>query len=448
VTPASWSLTTALRALRAGLLSPAEYLTDLLSHERSVGPLGVYTTRTPERAAARGGATGPLRGIPLVVKDNIDVGGVPTTAATPLLRDHVPRADSAAWGRLAAAGALLLGKTAMHELAYGVTGACTGAPTALNPADPRRLAGGSSSGTAAAVAAGLAPAGLGTDTGGSVRIPAAVCGIAGFRPTTGRYPHRGVLRISPTRDAVGLLARAPEDLLLLDAVLRGGAEPDRPAPRAPRLAVPERGWSGLDAEVDRVATAALAALERGGCALVGTRGWDADLVLDVATAVPAAETPAAVDAYLAATGSTARYEDVVAAVASPDVRRALDRRVGPGRYRAALRAQRALRSWDRVSRRDVTATVTPTTVLPAPPVGTGDHVVLRGEVVTTFHTYIRNTAPAAVLGLPSVTIPAGATADGLPVGLQLDGHPHADTALLRLAVRCSRLLDPRPTTPP
>jgi mandelamide amidase len=460
---ATWSLTTALGALRAGRLSAEEYLTDLLAHERSHGGLGAYITPTGEQAlvAARAAdrsdssSSRPLHGVPLVVKDNIDVAEVPTTAAMPRLRDHVPFADSAAWRRLAGAGALLLGKTSMHELAFGVTGACTGAPTALNPVDLRYLAGGSSSGTAAAVAGGLAPAGLGTDTGGSARIPAAVCGITGFRPTTGRYPHEGVLRIAPSRDTIGLMARDVEDLLLLDAVLTSrditGMPPLASPPQPPRLAVPEPGWSGLDSEVDRVASAALTTLQRCGCVLVKagteTQGGSRDLLLEVATTVPLAETPEAVTAYLAATGSTVTFDEVVSAVASPDVRNTLTPLTAEpartlDRYRAALAAEHDFRTTARAARRalGVSASVMPTTILPAAPVGVGEHVLLGGTRVSTFLCYIRNTAPAAILSLPSVTIPAGTTAGGLPVGLQLDGHPHADTELLRLALHCSRLL--------
>lgn len=458
---ASWSLSAAARALRTERLSVEEYLSELIAHADSRSDLGAYITPTGEQALAaaraidRGEATGPLHGIPLVVKDNIDVGGIRTTAGTPRLCTHTPAADSAAWRRLAAAGALLLGKTSMHELAYGVTGACTGAPTALNPVDQRYLAGGSSSGTAAAVAAGFAPAGLGTDTGGSARIPAAVCGVIGFRPTTGRYPHEGVVRISPARDTVGLIARDAEDILLLDAVLAGvtvQAQADTSNGRPLRLAVPDQAWKGLDPEVHRLAFAALSTLERAGHILVHTgpeiHGGPADELLNVATAIPPAETPDAISAYLRGSGSSDTFAEVAKEIASPDVRGVLlpllDAPVPREAYREALAAQERLRVSAATARQchGTDAIVTPTTILTAAPLGIGEEVDVGGTRMPTFLAYIRNTAPAAVLGLPSITLPLGITSEGLPVGIQLDGAPHEDTHLLHLALRCSNLFAP------
>ncbi len=457
---AAWSLSKVARALRAGRLSAEEYLTDLISHGKSHSGLGGYITPTYDRALAAARAadrvvpTGPLHGIPLVVKDNIDVAGVRTTAGTPCLSRHTPTSDSAVWRRLAAAGALLLGKTSMHELAYGITGVCPGGLTALNPVDPGRLAGGSSSGTATAVAAGFAPAGLGTDTGGSARIPAAVCGIVGFRPTTGRYPHEGVMRISFSRDTVGLIARDVEDILLLDAILTGDTQETSTLsslPRPLRLAVPEQAWSSLDPEVARITFNALAVLERAGCILVSTgpeiHAGPSKELLDIAMAVPLAETPEAVTSYLAESNSTVTFEEIVKEIASPDVRNILTSILEapflPKAYREALAAQARLRADAAKARQSqsIDAVATPTTILPAAPVDVGEHVSLGGVQVPTFLAYIRNTAPAAVLGIPSVTIPAGTTADGLPVGLQLDGCPHSDTHLLRLALYCSHLLE-------
>ncbi|MFD1554951.1 amidase family protein [Paraburkholderia silviterrae] len=457
---ASWSLCEAARALRAGRLSAVEYVTDLIAHERARGDLGAYITRAHEQAldaareADRTSPAGPLHGMPLVVKDNIDVAGIRTTGGTPRLHAHMPASDSAVWRRLAAAGAMLLGKTSMHELAYGVTGICVGAPTARNPVNTDYLAGGSSSGTATAVAAGFAPAGLGTDTGGSARIPAAFCGIVGFRPTTGRYPHAGVLRISPSRDTVGLMARDPDDIVLLDSILAaadGDRRMARDAGRPIRLAVPDHAWHSLDPDVARVAANALALLERAGCVLVSVGdeilGGPSAALLDVATAVPLAETPAAVAAYLADSGSTDTFEDVIREVASPDVRGVLapllDAPFPREAYRHALAAQARLRAAATAAHRlhDVDAVVLPSTILPSPSIDVGEHVVLDGASMPTFLACIRNTAPAAVLGAPSVTLPAGKTRHGLPVGLQFDGQPHADTRLLDLARQCSRLLE-------
>ena len=182
--------------------------------------------------------TPPLLGIPLVLKANIDTAELPTSAATRALLENFPPFNAPVTDRLLQAGAIIFGKTNMHELAFGVTNNHGAHGAARNPWDPELITSGSSGGTAAAVAAGIVPAGLGTDTGGSVRLPAAMCGISGFRPTTGRYPGEGIVPISHTRDTAGAMGRSIDDLILLDSIL---ADTDNSAdiePGAMRLGVP------------------------------------------------------------------------------------------------------------------------------------------------------------------------------------------------------------------
>ncbi|MGD9484770.1 amidase family protein [Streptomyces sp. TRM70308] len=475
--PADWGVARAARALRERTISAREYVGVLVDRCAGRADLDAFTELTA-REALRGAealdrrrdAGGPLAGVPLVVKDNVDVAGVPTTAGTPGLRGHVPVRDSGAWQRLSDAGALLLGKTTLHELAYGITGANAGAPTARHPARPDRLPGGSSSGTATAVAAGLAPAGVATDTGGSARIPAALCGVLGWRPTTGRYPGDGVVRLSPTRDTVGLMARCAEDLLLLDAVLAGRATPAAPAapsaaPRVPRdltLLLPSTpAWEALSPEVARVASAARDALSSAGVRLLDApRALPPPReLLDCALTVPRYETRDALREYLAGAGPAYTLQRLLDAVASPDVRELLlpmreGRPVPEPAYRVALRAGAAMAeaAAGHLRAAGALAHLVPTTALPAPEAGVGDTVECAGQAVPTFLAYIRNTAPAAVFGWPSVTIPAGHTRDGLPVGLQLDGAPGSDRTLLHAARLCLAALrahrTPGPAPPP
>ena len=178
-------------------------------------PAALVTVLDPPRS--RRSADGPLAGVPIVVKDNIAVPGVPTSAGSPLLADR-PEPVGAAVERLLDAGASIVATASLHELAFGITGwnDWTGMPT--NPIAPERVPGGSSSGSAVAVARGVVDVALGTDTGGSARIPAACCGIAGFRPTTGRYPSDGLVLLSPTRDTIGVLGRTVDDVRAVDAV--------------------------------------------------------------------------------------------------------------------------------------------------------------------------------------------------------------------------------------
>lgn len=203
-------------------------------------------------------ASGPLAGVPVGIKDNVDVEGFATTGGSCALRGHRAAVDSPVVAALRTAGAVIACKLNMHEMAFGVT---TDNPTfgrAFNPFDVVRTAGGSSGGSASAVARGIVPVALGTDTGGSVRVPASFCGVAGFRPSTGRYPEGGVLPLSPLRDTVGPIAANVADLALIDAAITGAAPelPDLPA-RKLRLGLPADALPGLSGAVEATFCAAL-----------------------------------------------------------------------------------------------------------------------------------------------------------------------------------------------
>jgi indoleacetamide hydrolase len=177
--------------------------------------------RDADKLRSRGGPMGPLQGVPLSLKDNIDTAAFPTTAATPALRNNRPSSDAPVAAALRDAGAIILGKNTMHELAFGITCNNPAFGAARNPYNPAMIPGGSSGGTGVAVAARLSAAGIGSDTGGSVRVPSALCGVAGLRPTLKRWSQKGIVPIASTRDTAGPLARCVADLALLDSVVTG-----------------------------------------------------------------------------------------------------------------------------------------------------------------------------------------------------------------------------------
>ena len=206
-------------------------MSELLTAHRENRDLNAFISLNEERANAAAAAldeqsgTGILHGLPIAVKDAIAAAGLPATAGTEALRGYLPEKDADVVEPLIAAGAFVLGKLNMHELSYGITSNNGAFGPVRNPYDLERIPGGSSGGAGAAVAAGLVPAALGTDTGGSVRIPAALCGVVGFRPTTGRYSQKGIVPVSHTRDTAGPLCRSVSDAAMIDAAITG--EPDR-----------------------------------------------------------------------------------------------------------------------------------------------------------------------------------------------------------------------------
>ncbi|MEO8166140.1 MAG: amidase family protein, partial [Betaproteobacteria bacterium] len=330
----------ALRALRRGDVSAEQYAAFCLERAQALEGLGAFIALEPQRVleAARaadrrrteGKTLGALHGLPIAVNDNIDAAGYATTAATPALRDNRPSTDAPVIARLLEAGAILLGKTNMHELAFGYTTNNSAYGTARNPYDRSRSPGGSSGGTAVAVAARIAPAGLGTDTGGSVRVPAAMCGIAGFRPSTGRYSAEGILPLSHTRDTAGPMARSVADLILLDAIMAGeAARADKVALPGLRLGIARAYyWADVDAGVEAITTAAVTKLQGAGVEIV-----EVDFAPLPAGAFEARrcraiqlyEVRSDIAKYLARTGTAIDFEAVAAGISTTAVKTEFER---------------------------------------------------------------------------------------------------------------------------
>lgn len=420
-------------------------------------------TRVSPPVGAAAVASQPLAGYRLVVKDNIEVAGMPCTSGTPSLRAYVPRQDAPAVALLRLAGAEIVGKANMHELAYGITSNNAAFGPVRNPYDPRYFAGGSSGGTAAAIAAGVVHAGLGTDTGGSARIPAALSGIVGFRPTLGRYPMGGVAQISPTRDVIGPMGRNVGDITLLDAVLSKSPtlQLDGADLRGLRIGLPaEHFQQSLHPDVHRVLRNVVEVLRAAGVVFI-----DADLrdvaALNAAVSFPIVlhETKPALERYLRGTGLaltlTQLYEDIASADVKEVIAQVLNDVVSEEDYQHALlqgrpRLQHLFR--DYFAQQAVEAVLFPTTPLPACPVEGSDRTVsLNGGPVPTFATFIRNTDPASNAGIPAISLPAGFSQKGplnskhLPLGIEIDGPAGSDRRLLAIAAAIEAVLNSHPS---
>ena len=443
----------AAAALRNGDVSASEYADALIAQAEALADLNAFIHFDPEQVRgaalaadakrASGSELGPLHGVPLVLKDNIDVAGIPNTGGTPALRRNVPDRNAPVAQALFDAGAICLGKANLHELAFGTTTNNGAFGAAHNPYDPTRIPGGSSGGTGAAVAARMAPAGLGSDTGGSVRIPAGLCGIVGFRPTTGRYPGAGIVPIAHTRDTAGPMARRVEDIVLLDGLMSGAATALEPSGLGEaRIGIPRRYfYEDNDEDVLRVVEQAL---ER-------WRGYGIELVEvdipDIQAAHEAANFPVIlyeatqdIEHYAREHGMETDFAAIVAEVASPDVQGILrplldDGAISRETYLEALnthrpRLQQIYR--DYFATHGLAAVAFPTTPLAAEPIGADQRGMEDGDDKPAFQKYDRNVSPASNAGIPSLSLPVGMTASGLPVGITLDAPEGEDAHLLAL----------------
>jgi indoleacetamide hydrolase len=458
----------AATALRQGDLTAERYASALLERARQCEPLNAFVTLRPDavleaaRAADRlrrqGARPLPLHGLPIPIKDSVNTHDLPTTGGTPALRNFQPQQDAPIVQRLRDAGAIVMGKTGIHELSFGWTSNNLAFGAVRNPWDPTRVPGGSSGGTAAAVAARMAPLGLAEDTQGSIRVPAAFCGIAGFRPTTGRYPNDGVIPITPLFDQVGPVARRVDDLILFDTVVTGSGEPlDEIDLRSLRLGIDRSLFDSTDPEVTRVTDSALAKLRDAGVVLVEAPVPDLERLVGLATAqIQSYDVIPSLRHYLAEYAAGIDFESLITA-ASSDIRQAFALFAEPGApfhvSTAAYEAARdlhlpALRSTFQTwfAEWNVAALVFPTTRITAASIGQ-EVVDIEGRPVSFDEAASRNISSGSTAGLPGLVLPSGIARDGLPVSLELDGPAGQDRRLLAIGRAVERVLGRLPAPP-
>jgi len=441
---AQLTLAEASALVRGGDVSPVELTEACLGRiERLDAKLNAFITVTAEAALAqaraaeaairRGEWIGALHGIPVALKDLIDTAGVRTTAASALFKDRVPGEDAEVVRRLKVAGAVLLGKLNLHECAYGGSGVISYFGAARNPWDSECATGGSSSGAAAAVAAGMCYGAVGTDTGGSVREPAAFCGIVGLKPTYGRVSTRGVIPLAWTLDHVGPMTRTVTDAALMLQALAGydandatsvdAAVPDYANAfgdtAALRLGVPSPlFYDDLDPEIDATVRAALAVL---GKLAASVRPIDVPLDRDTTTLKA--------EAYAYHHEFAAKSPELYQPATLERIRSGAE--ISAADYIAGRRQTEELRRAVRNIFDDVDLLVTPTTcVLPAK---ISDLLADLGSLRAKENVMLRNTRPFDSMGLPTISIPCGFTNSGLPIGLQISGPLWGEAMVLRMA---------------
>lgn len=420
--------------VRAGNLSPVTLVERCLERIEARRQLHAFITVTGESALAdarlaeheiaAGNYRGRLHGIPVSVKDLIDVAGTPTTSgsAVPPLR---PKHDAEVVRRLREAGAIIIGKTNLHEYAFGTTGDDTAFGQIRNPYDPTRSAGGSSSGAAVALIEGMCFASIGTDTGGSIRIPAAACGIVGLKGTHGEVPVDGVVPLSRTCDHVGPLARTVADAGILMGVLTG-APVDGVSSRSRRtIAVPAQYFlAKLDPSVREALDRTLQALEEGRHQLRAVEIPHVDVTPDVYLHIVLPEASEYHATLLA------EHADKY----SPNVRLRLEM----GRYLLAEDYVRAMRLRERLTAsvdaalEGCDAMLLPALAIPAPVLGAST-VTIDGQDEPVRAIMLRLTQLFNLTGHPAIALPAGRNAQGLPLGIQLVGPRGHTRALLDVA---------------
>lgn len=458
----------AATAIRQGEITAESYASALLSQSRRQADIHSFVTidepavlaaaAAADRARAAG-STAPLLGVPVGVKDSYQTRDLPTSLGLRSLKGFTPATDAEIVAAIKDAGAIVFGKNNLVEMSYGVTGHNDEYGQVLNPYDHDRISGGSSSGSAASVAARIVPASFGGDTVGSIRIPAALNGVVGYKPTTGRWPRGGVAPVSHTLDTTGLLARHVEDALLIDQVITG--QPDREPSARPglsgtRLAYAPRHYLQLvDSEVEQQFRESLSRLREAGAEVVEIDLGDdfTELADRTAWNLFLHDTHQAVSGFLRENKYPVSFDDIYHALkpqlhdvwsaavlpASPGYPSGEDHATTLGTDRPELQ-RRLAAVFDR-DRFD--ALIFPTTPAPAPSIADQWQFTVAGQ--TAGHLFLaKNTVPASGAGIPGISLPSGLTRSGLPIGIELNGPRNHDRELLTLALHVERALGSLP----
>jgi indoleacetamide hydrolase len=449
----------AAAAIRNGDISSESYTAALLQRAQTYSDLNAFITideaavlaaaRDADRARAAGSAA-PLLGVPLAVKDSYLTRGLRTTLGIGSLGSFVPTKDANIVSAIRDAGGVIFGKNNLVEMSYGLTGNNTHYGQVKNPHGRDHISGGSSSGAGASVAAQIVPAALGGDTVGSIRVPASLCGVVGFKPTTGRWSRDGVAPISHTLDTTGVLARSVEDCALIDHIVtRDGESTPRSQfeLRGVRLAYAPRQYLDLvDPKIEVHFKDVVRRLREAGAAIV-----EVDLGEDFSSIAATTtwniffhETMKAVSEFLRRHDVPTSFDEIYGGL-KPDLKAIWGQMVlptGPGYissevYEAALSVHRTevqRRFYEAFRHSGAEALLFPTTPCTAPLIEHQSKFTIADQEVT-YLILAKQTVPASGAGLPGISIPTGLSGNGLPIGLEIDGEHGRDRRLLDIARR-------------
>jgi len=453
-------------AIRRGEISSEAYAEALLGRAKEQADLNAFITiddaavlsaaRDADKARAAG-STAPLLGVPIAVKDSYLTQGLRTTLGVATLSDFVPKEDAPVVGAIKRGGAIVFGKNNLVEMSFGLTGHNAAFGQVANPHRTDYVSGGSSSGAGASVAARLVPAALGGDTIGSIRVPAALCGVVGFKPTTGRWAGSGIAPISHTLDTAGLLARSVEDCALVDQLVSGAVTVSSGTDglKGVKLAYAPRQYLELvDPEVEAKFREALRQLGNAGAEIVEIDlGEDfVGLALQTTWGIFFHELKGAVSDFLDRNHVPTTFDEIHQGL-KPELKQTwahMALPTGGGYLAPEAYAELLATSRPEIQRRFASAFGTsgaqalllPTTPCPAPLIERQSNFSVAGREVD-FTVLANNTIPASAAALPGVSIPIGVIGAGLPVGLEIDGPHGGDASLLDLAQRIETVVGQR-----
>jgi len=447
----------ALAAMDSGRLTSVDYVNALIERILAHPEINAFIRLDTDGARAAAaeadarrahGMARPLEGLPILLKDSINKAGMRTTAGTPALANFTPGSSAVVAQILTDAGAIVLGKTNLHELSAGYTTNNAFTRPTRNPYDTDRIPGGSSGGNGAALAARFAPLAIGEDTGGSIRVPAALTGTTGFRPSTGRYSAAGVVPLAHTLDTLGPMARNVRDLALVDAVITGDPiELETLSLQGLRIGVPQAYFHDLlDPVVEQAFSRALDRLEHAGATLVvADLPGAGELSIQASTVVAFFEAPRDLAAFLNEQNTGVTLQQLIAMIASPDVL-ALFQLAGSVTEDQYLLVQNQvlplLRQLyqDYFNENDLDVMVYPSVPLPAPLIGQ-ETVMLNGVAVPIFNAFLHNSHYTPTIGAPTLTLPIGQGPHLLPLGgIDIAGIPGDDRRVLAIGDAISRVL--------